>query len=228
MNRFGLIIVDFDDTVIDNTKLDLDSFHYIAKIYNLPSIDYDIIVSWRKNGMLARNILHRLIKERKDITLDVCVKKRQEYLKIGGGGIKLVKIRSGVKNTLEQIKRRGYYITIVTSRQDMAVIKKIVRNLQLDNQIDKIYCALDITDKEIDLKNCIEVKKSLYKLALNEYLPKLISKKVIAIGNLRADVIAAKQMKIKPVAIKGSYRFDSGISKICKTITNFDELLNIL
>lgn len=228
MNKFGLIIVDLDDTIIDNTRLDLDSFRYISKFYNLSFIDDKTIVRWRKNGMLAKNILQRLFVEKNHMLLDICVRKRLEYLKSGGGGIRLVNIRSGVKNTLEQIKRRGYFVTIVTSRQDIMIVKKIVKNLQLNNQIDKIYCASDITNKEIDLKNCIEIKKSLYKIALKEYLPKLTSKKVIAVGNLRADVIAAKQMKIKPIAIKGSYRFDSGISKICKTITNFDELLNIL
>lgn len=228
MNKFGLVILDLDDTVIDNTMLDLDSFHHIVKINNLSFIDDDTIVRWRKNGMVAKNILQRLIKERRDISLNICIKKRLEYLKTGAGGIRLVKIRSGVKNTLEQIKRKGYFVAIVTSRQDKTIVKKIIRKVQLVNQIDKIYCASDIIDKKIDLKNCIELKKSLYKLVLKNHLAKLTDKKVIVVGNLRADVIAAKQMKIKPIAIKGSYRFDSGISKLCKTITNFDELLNIL
>jgi phosphoglycolate phosphatase-like HAD superfamily hydrolase len=228
MNKFGLIIVDFDDTIIDNTRLDLDSFRYITKMYSLLPINDNTIIHWRKNGMLARNILQKLIRDRNDISLDICVKKRLEYLRTGSGGIRLAKIRTGVKNTLEQIKEKGYFVAIVTSRQDKNIVKKIIRNLQLTNKIDKIYCASDIIDKRIDFKNCIELKKSLYKLVLKNHLTKLTNKKVIAVGNLRADVIAAKQMKIKPIAIKGSYRFDSGISKLCKTITNFDELLNIL
>lgn len=228
MNKSGLVLVDFDDTLIDNTGLDLDSFHHITKIYNLPDIDDNIILCWRKNGMLAKNILQRLLTNRNDISLDICVKKRLEYLKMGGGGVRLVKIRTGVRNTLKQIKKKGYFIAIVTSREDKNIVKKTIRNLRLNNQIDSIYCASDIRDKRNDFKSCIKIKKSLYKLALKNYLPELKNKKVVSVGNLKADVIAAKKLKIKPIAIKGSYRFDSGISKICKTITNFEELINIL
>ena len=228
MNKLGLLIIDFDDTLIDNTKLDLDSFHYIAKIYNLSAINDNTIMRWRKNGMIAKNILCRLFGERYDMPLDVCVKKRLEYLKRGGGGLRLVRIRRGAKDTLKQLRKVGYSIVVVTSRDDKTVVKKIIKNLYLDNLIDSIYCASDITAKNANLKNCVELKKRLYRLALKDHIADTTSKKVIVIGNLKADVIAAKSLKIKPIAIKGSYRFDSGISKMCKTITNFKELVNIL
>jgi phosphoglycolate phosphatase-like HAD superfamily hydrolase len=225
--KIGLIL-DFDDTIINNTKLDLDSFHYIARIYNLPPIDDKTIIRWRKNGMLAKNILQRLIRQRIDISLDTCIKKRLEYLKVGAGGIKLAETKVGVINALKQLKRRGYFITVVTSRQDKALVKKIINYQQLSSWIDEIYCASDLTNKKFDFKDCIELKKSLYNLVLKNHFPKLQNEQIVAVGNLKADIIAAKQLRIKPIAIKGSYRFDSGISRLCKTITDFDELLNIL
>lgn len=223
-----LIIIDFDDTLIDNTYLDLDSFRHIAEIYNLSNIDDNVIIKWRKNGMVARNILKRLLKNQKNISLNNCIKIRLEYLKKGNGGINLAKIRTGVRKTLQEIKKRGYFVAVITSRENKTIVKKIIKNLQLSSYIDNIYSASDIQNNKINLKDCIELKKCLYELALQEYLPKIKKQKVIAIGNLKADIIAAKKLRIKPIAIKGSYRYDSGISKLAKTIENFQDVLNIL
>ena len=228
VNLMGLLIIDFDDTLIDNTNLDLDSFRYIAKTHNLANIEDNVIIKWRKNGMLARNILKRLLKNQKDTSLNDCIKIRLEYLKRSDGGINLAKIRLGVRSTLHEIKKRGYFIAVITSRENKTIVEKIIKNLQLSGYIDNIYCASDIQNNKINLKDCIELKKHLYELALQEYLPKIKKQKVVAIGNLKADIIAAKKLKIKPIAIKGSYRYDSGISKLAKTIENFQEVLNIL
>lgn len=228
MNKSGLVLVDFDDTLIDNTNLDLDSFRHIAKLHNLVNIEDNIIIKWRKNGMLARNILKHLLKNQKNISLNNCIKIRLDYLKKGGGGINLVRIRTGAITTLQEIKKRGYFVAVITSRENKIIVRKIIKNLQLSSYIDSIYCASDIQNNKIELKDCIELKKHLYNLALQEYLPKIKKQKVIAIGNLKADIIAAKKLKIKPIAIKGSYRYDSGISKLAKTIENFQDALSIL
>jgi len=224
----GLIIIDFDDTLIDNTYLDLDSFRHIIKIYNLSPIKDNVIIKWRKNGMLAKNILKRLLKNQKNISLNNCIKMRLEYLKKGHGGINLVKRRTGVRKTLQEMKKQGFFIVVITSRENKKIVKKIIKNLQLNRYIDNIYSASDIKNSEINLKDCIELKKYLYELALQGYQSKIKKQKVIAIGNLKADIIAAKKLKIKPIAIKGSYRYDSGISKLAKTIENFQDVLSIL
>ena len=43
-----LIILDFDDTLTDNSERDLESFQNIAEIFHLDSIDRQDILNWRK------------------------------------------------------------------------------------------------------------------------------------------------------------------------------------
>ena len=134
----SLIILDFDDTLIDNTKLDLDSFHYIIKKNHLKKIKDDKIIRWRKNGMLARNILRRLIIKNNN-TLENSVKDRLDYLRKGGKGISSIILREGVRETLKKLKAMNYFIVVVTSRDDKSIVKKTLQFLKISHLIDKIY-----------------------------------------------------------------------------------------
>ena len=54
-----LIILDFDDTLTDNSERDLESFQNIAEIFHLDSIDRQDILNWRKKNLTSEfgNIL---------------------------------------------------------------------------------------------------------------------------------------------------------------------------
>jgi len=224
----ALIIIDFDDTLIDNTNLDLDSFHYIIKKNHLKKIKDDKIIRWRKNGMLARNILRRLI-TKKSNTLENSVKDRLEYLRRGGRGVSLITLHKGVRETLKKLKEMDYFIVIVTSREDKSMVKKTIQFLKISHFIDKIYCNSDFKKtKKRNPRDYVELKTYLYQLSLRENHSKIGEKKVLVVGNLKADIIAAKNLKLDSVAIKGSYRFDSGISKMTSVIGNFNSILNYL
>jgi len=224
----SLIILDFDDTLIDNTKLDLDSFHYIIKKNHLKKIKDDKIIRWRKNGMLARNILRILIIKNNN-TLENSVKDRLDYLRKGGKGISSIILREGVRETLKKLKAMNYFIVVVTSRDDKSIVKKTLQFLKISHLIDKIYSNSDFQKtKKRNPRDYVELKTYLYQLSLTDNHSKIGEKKVLVVGNLKADIIAAKNLKLDSVAIKGSYRFDSGIIKMTSVVCDFNSILNYL
>ena len=99
------LILDLDDTLLDNKDLDLDSFRYIVKTFNLKKIDDLQIIKWRKKGMVAKNILKRMISNKKNVDLESCIKRRRKYLKHGEKKLKLIKSRDAVIDTLKEIKK---------------------------------------------------------------------------------------------------------------------------
>ncbi len=223
-----LLILDLDDTILDNKDLDLDSFKYIIKTFNLKKIDDLQIIKWRKKGMLAKNILKRMINNKKNIDLESCIKKRLKYLKHGEKNLKLVKSRNAIINTLKEIKRRDYFVVITTSRENKNLVKKIIQYIGISSYIENIYCNENFKQiYNMTLKDRIDLKEKLYNLALQDF-NKISNKNAIAVGNLKADIIASKRLKITPIGIKGSYRFDSGIFKLTKTIKDFQDILNFL
>ena len=52
-----LIILDFDDTLTDNSERDLESFQNIAEIFHLDSIDRQDILNWRKKNLTSEFII---------------------------------------------------------------------------------------------------------------------------------------------------------------------------
>lgn len=223
-----LMILDLDDTLLDNKDLDLDSFKYIIKTFNLKKIDDLQIIKWRKKGMIAKNILKRMISNKKNVDLESCIKRRLIYLKHGEKKLKLVKSRNAVIDTLKEIKKHDYFIVITTSRENKNLVKKIIQYVRISPYIDKIYCNENYKQiYNMTLKDRIVLKEKLYNLALQDF-NKISNKKIIVIGNLKADIIASKRLKITPIGIKGTYRFDSGIFKLTKTIEDFQDILNFL
>jgi len=222
-----LLIFDFDDTLIDNTNLDIDSFNYISKKYKLKKIEKERIIKWRKKGMLAKNILKHLLKNKKNPKLSDCIKTRLKYLGNGGGGIKLVIEKKDTLITLKEIKTKNNIITVVTSRKNKFLVLKILKKLHFKPFIDNVYCATDCKKNNFPIQNNIKLKKCLYQLAINDNSVQA-KEKTIVIGNLTEDIIAAKNLKVIPVAVRGSYRYDFGISRLSDTIRELPEILKFL
>ncbi|MDE1764003.1 MAG: HAD family hydrolase [Thaumarchaeota archaeon] len=221
-----LVIFDLDDTLIDNTLLDIDSFMHILNLFSLPRINDKTIIRWRRNGMIAKNIFLRLMKKKDRKLLETCLKTRLQYLARGGGGLGLVKEKKDARKVLCEIKQDGHFIVIVSSRKDRSIIKKILEKLGVKRYVDSIYCAENCMDLK-ERQSTIGLKVRLYRLALSDY-KSLVTEKPIAVGNLKSDIVAAKKLKITALAIRGSYRFDSGISKEAKVIEKLDQILEFL
>ncbi|HJU13548.1 MAG TPA: HAD hydrolase-like protein [Candidatus Nitrosotalea sp.] len=222
-----LVIFDLDDTLIDNTLLDVDSFKHTLYLFSLQAPSGKTIVRWRKNGMIATNIFRRLVKKRDRPLLERLARARLDYLSNGGGGLGLVRARDGAIETLDEIKRKGNLIAVVSSRKDRAIIKKILREIGLSRYVDGVYCAADCKDCKDGRQSFIELKVKLYRLALSDHQSHT-DEKPIAVGNLVSDIVSARRLGILPIAIRGSYRFDSGISRKAKTIGKLRQVLGFL
>lgn len=224
-----LIIFDFDDTIIDNTLLDLDSFRYLTKNYRLDFIDDQKILRWRRKGMLAKNIIKKMTQKNKNYELELLIKARLDYLKKGGLGLKLVRPKPCVNAVLRKLKEDGYHIVIATSRTNFPIIKKILKKIQVDEFIDSVYYFQHfVRNKSKYPENYNQLKKNLYELAISDYEMKSKIDRTIVVGNLKSDIIPAIELKIENFAIKGSYRFDTGIKKLTKTLESLDELFRYI
>ena len=65
-----LIIFDFDDTITDNFMLDLKSFYFTCKQFNINLPTKNKILKFRRKGLLANDISKHLVGNSKKIDLD--------------------------------------------------------------------------------------------------------------------------------------------------------------
>lgn len=222
-----LILFDLDDTLIDNTLYDIDSFEYVAKQFKFRKFSNDSIIQWRKHGMLAKNILKKLIRTNNKLLLQDCVKQRITYLDSGGSGTKLIKLKPDVYETLQILKKKKYNMAIVSARKHKPSIQNILKKFNVDDCFKKIYCASDYKDYSHKITN-ITLKEELYKMALLDFNKNPKHEKVFLIANLKSDFIPAKKLSIKGIGIRGSYRFDSGLSKMVVTVNFMSEIFRHL
>jgi len=225
-NKPKLIIFDFDDTLLDNTLIDIESFNFLSKKYGLLKIKDKKIISWRKNGMLAKNIIKNMIKNKKNVLLNDCIKERLEYLR-NDGGVELSREKENAKKVLQELKKQGNYNIIVSNRENKKFIIKILKKLHISLYINAVYCKTYNEKKKIKIDN-IKLKEELYRKVISDLESKHNISNVIVVGNLKSDIIAAKKLKIRTIGIKGSFRYDSGLSKITHTIENLEDLLSSL
>jgi len=221
------IIFDFDDTIVDNTYLDVDSFQKICRLYNLPVISKNQIIRWRKNGMLAKNIFMKIIVNQNNTKIDICVKKRLEYLSKGGGGIRFAKMKHNVYKTFYKIKKGKNIVVVITTRENKSIVKEILKKFKIEIYVDKIYTARDSKVKVKTTQDYVKLKVDLYKKALSEFNFKK-KEKALVIGNLKTDILAAKKVGLFPIAVKGSYRWDLGIKKMSTCINDISDVIKFL
>ena len=75
-----LAILDFDDTLVENINVDFESFQYPCKELGMNSLKFDQIVSFRKNGMNAKEIIREIFRENNESTSDKFFKVREDFL----------------------------------------------------------------------------------------------------------------------------------------------------
>jgi len=168
--------------------------------------------------------------------------KPSSYLQSGGArGFRILRSNNKIENIIlhnkpgsieidfDTTKRltKNNIITVVTSRKNKFLVLKILKKLHFKPFIDNVYCATDCKKNNFPIQNNIKLKKCLYQLAINDNSVQA-KEKTIVIGNLTEDIIAAKNLKVIPVAVRGSYRYDFGISRLSDTIRELPEILKFL
>ena len=224
MKPLKLLLVDLDDTLIDNTDADVESFRYVLTKFGIMSPTRQQIIQWRKNGMFAKNMFKKIIKKDSHL-LQKCVKLRLEFLK-NGKNLKYLKPKNDSYSSLEKIKSKytDIIIVVVTSRMYKKDVYKILKQCKLNKFVNGVFCADDVEMNGV--QDYAKLKEKLYTLAMIKFNQK--KTETMAIGNLKTDIIAGKNLKIKTRGIKGSYRIDSGMKNLTETFESLTAIISQL
>jgi len=179
-NGFKLIIFDLDGTLVDSSPDVIECFNYALNEEGLPpaaeqkikaTIGYPLKESLAEFGDPERLYSH-------------FVRKAQLIM---GNRTTLI---NGVKETLAELKDKGFFMAIATTkiRQNAT---RVIRKLEIADFIDELSCADDV-------KN---IKPSPDPLLRLLDIFKLKPESALMVGDTINDIIAARRAGIKSAAI---------------------------
>ena len=207
-----LIIFDLDDTLTDNKLLDLESFRYLSRSFELyvPKMRE---ISWlRRKSFLAKDIISWMInKSSKSISIEACITMRNRFLQQQDNQ-GFIKLKPNLVNTLKKLKSKGYLLIIVTSRTKTDSLEAFLQIFNLKQYFTNVY------DKNSGTKGAI------YKSILQA--SKLKPSEFLVVSNTLEDLLPAKLLGMNCIGIQGSYGFDAALQKEVKVITNLTELIS--
>lgn len=200
-----LIIFDFDDTITDNSKLDLYSFLIPCKKLDLKEPTTTMITSLRKKGYLAKDIVKKIIRYKSQQFLyNEFIKIRNEYLnsKIS---LRYMKLQNNTKSLLHTLQQKKITCVLSSANKDK---DKVLRFLQINNLkkyflktyfMDDLCFKIDNSNEE----NRILIKKSLlHKIIKHQPIN---HDEIIYVGNSIEDLETANYFRLPFVYYQNRY-----------------------
>ena len=178
-----LLLLDLDDTLLDNTNADLASFKYALDKIGVRCPEANQIVGWRKEGMLARTILQKILDCDKNSIMS-CMANRATYLN-GIKSISHLRLRPDAKNALDLLSEQCT-ILVITARHKKSTVNAILNKVGISKYISQTLCGEDYSNNPIDPAEYAVLKEALYSMAKKIF--GVESKQCVVIGNLRSDI----------------------------------------
>jgi len=212
-----LIIFDFDDTLTDNSKLDLCSFLIPCKKLDLKEPTATKIISLRKNGHLAKDIVKRILQYKSQRFL------YNEFIRIRNGyleskmSLRHMKLQNNAKSLLRILQQKKITCVLSSANKDK---NKVLRFLQINNikkYFSKTYFMDDLCFKidNSSEENRVLIKKSLlYKIIKHQHVNR---NEIIYVGNSIEDLEAANYFRLPFVYYQNHYLKKLDNSDIIKT-----------
>jgi len=215
-----IIILDFDDTLINNKLLDFQSFkqtsikldYYVPKLVEISNL--------RKKNFLAKEIIKCIIKKSKNNNTIKFWEERKKFLE-SKESLKYISLRPHSKVFLKKLKKHNIIVIIATLRKNKKILELFFEKERAMSYIDSIFNLKDKTIDRRKLSNAIKIKNDLYNQILKSYNFK--SNEILSIGDSKADYKAAKSFKINHIILEIN-SFNQKNSK--NQFSNFKELNN--
>jgi len=194
-----IIILDFDDTLIDNKIFDFQSFKQtsIKLGYYIPQLIE--ISDLRKKNFLAKEIIKWLIKKSKKNDATKYWEERNKFLE-STKSLKYISLRPYSKFFLKKLKKHNIKVIIATLRKNKKILELFFEKAGVMPYIDSIFNLKDKTIETRKLSNAIKSKKDLFNQILKSYNFK--SDEILSIGDYKADYKVAKSFKINHIILK--------------------------
>ena len=204
-----VVVFDFDDTLTDNSLLDLRSFQYLSSSFGLYKPTGQEIKEFRCKSMLAKDIITWIIeKSVKSVQVELCMKMRDEFLK-GKESEELIKMKPRLYSILKKLKSQGYTLLIAT-RKDLVNLKPILERHKLTGFFQGLYA------------NSSEDKTCIYQKILNDF--NLLPSACMVVSNSFQDLLPALDLGMKAVGIEGSYGVDQALVEKVSVMQDLTEL----
>lgn len=201
-----VVVFDFDDTITDNSYLDYASFKIICKRFNIKNkLSLKDLVCLRKKSYTAMNIV-KIIKNStyKNFSLNNFLNARTNFL-LSYESNNYLKVKKYTKNLLKYLHSKKISIIICTVRHDKNIIKKFLKNNDIEMYFKNIIC---LSDLKLDIPNNNSNNRVLIKSSL---LKKIISKnkikysEMLYVGNSFEDQLASSIHKINFIKFDNDY-----------------------
>lgn len=218
MNKFQgikLVVLDFDGTLADTLQVILDSMQATLRVLGLPprsNAECKAMI-----GLRLTEIPERLFPELKGIGPRYAETYREQFALYNVPGA--VPLFSGVMETLHELSRRGFLLSIASSRAHDS-LDKYLRDLHLEEIVPFIVAAEDVTHAKPDPE---PVLKTLSHFSLQP-------QEVLVVGDTDFDILMGRNAGCYTCGVtygNGSRQsmLDAGASVI---IDDFSQLLGLL
>lgn len=169
------IIFDFDGTLVDSEQVILTTWNTLAKQYNFKIVDPNEVESMKKMSLREKSRYLNFPLYKVPIFAPKLYQLYQNSLQD-------IKLFAGIKDLLQELKARGYKVTIISSNSRDVILSFLKRN-----QITSI--------KDVICSSSLLGKDKLIMRYLREN--RLHSSEVIYIGDEQRDILACKKVGVK-------------------------------
>ena len=218
----NLIIFDFDDTIVDNSKLDYMGFKIPCKKLGTSFPSKSELKKFRKKGHTAKKIFSLFSKD--DDKISKFLKLRKSFLH--KESLTYLTLKSNSRYVFKKLVDLDYELVICTVNSNPKMIKAFLKANKIDHFFKKIftYKTLGITLENNSYSNRILLKTSLLHLIIKKTNS---SKNLSFVGNSIEDYFAAKKSKIHFFYFLNSYLPNPKIKNLIK-FTEMKQLLSLL
>lgn len=200
-----LIIFDFDDTITDNSKLDLYSFLIPCKKLDLKEPTTTTITSLRKKGYLAKDIVKKIIQyKNRQFLYDEFIRMRNEYLE-SRMSLRYLKLQNDTKSLLHTLQQKKITCVLSSANKNKDKVLQFLQINHIKKYFSKTYFMDDLCFKidNSNEENRILIKKSLlHKIIKHQSVN---HNEVIYVGNSIEDLEAANYFRLPFVYYQNHY-----------------------
>jgi len=200
-----LLILDFDDTLTNNIYLDYQSFVFSCKKLGLSSPTFEKIVSLRKQGFIATEIINKIVdKKIEGEIISKFILLRQNFLK-DENSMKFLKLKDGTEKLFLMLKRHKINCILCTSRKDKQFVLEFLKKQNIYHHLSKIFHnqSEGSSLNNVDPLNRLLIKNVLIKKILQSY--NFRNSEILYVGNAAEDLKTAQNMDILFIYFQNFY-----------------------
>ncbi len=210
--RYKALFFDLDGTLTDPREGILNSIQYACDYYGVKTDRNDL---YKYIGPPLKDTFTELISE--DVAMEAILKYRERF--DAGGGLFENSIYPNVKETLKELKDRGYILCTASSKPQ-PFVERILEHFEIAQYFDYMGGA-SLDEKRSEKTDVIKYVLELAGLSNEE---------VLMIGDRKFDLIGAREMNMDAVGVLYGYGDYDELSREpnIALINNIEELIDVL